>query len=141
MTELVGLAAFAATHDAAVRLVRRPGDDDDTAWSVEMTWGTEAPDSPMVGAAAYGMGSTPTNAIEQALAEAGVEPSGKPKALPRAELLELIDLLHALISADDSMEGHLQYEWGDEPGTYNVLAALRFGNRDGQGGVRLIGER
>lgn len=140
MTELVSLAAFAKSNDAAVRLVRNPGSEDPD-WAIELIWGSEAPDSPMAGAAAYGTGSEPASAIEEALAEAGIEPSSKPKKIGLADLLELLDDLRELLIGGDSMEGHIRYEWGDEPDTYNVVAAIRFGNSAGQGGVRLIGER
>jgi hypothetical protein len=40
-------------------------------WVVALEWGREAPDSPMAGAAAYGMDSVAAAAVEQALREAG----------------------------------------------------------------------
>jgi uncharacterized protein DUF4031 len=40
-------------------------------WSVAIEWGQEAEDSPMVAAAAYGLGTTAREAIEAAVREAG----------------------------------------------------------------------
>jgi hypothetical protein len=40
-------------------------------WSVAIEWGKEAEDSPMVGAAAYGMGDTAQDAVFGALKETG----------------------------------------------------------------------
>ena len=57
---------------------------------------------------------------------------------------DLIRLLKATIEAiedGDTMEGRLQYEWGDTPGTYNVNAFVRVGNSQGQGGVMLVNEK
>jgi hypothetical protein len=39
-------------------------------WSVAIVWGQEADDSPMAGAAAYGLGTTAREAIEAAIREA-----------------------------------------------------------------------
>lgn len=42
------------------------------SWTVAIEFGREAPDSPMVGGAAYGVASDLREAVEQALSEAGV---------------------------------------------------------------------
>lgn len=41
-------------------------------WMAAIEWGREVPDSPMVGAAAYGIDAVPAAAVETALREAGV---------------------------------------------------------------------
>lgn len=63
---------------------------------------------------------------------------GSKKTLSKQEFLELLDELKALVEADDSMEGNLAYQWGKQPGEYEVTAALRTGNAMGQGGIRLV---
>jgi hypothetical protein len=40
-------------------------------WTVAIEWGREAPDSPMVGAASYGMGATAGEALAAAVSDAG----------------------------------------------------------------------
>lgn len=40
-------------------------------WTAGMEWGREAEDSDMVGAAAYGVGSSPSEAITRMLQDAG----------------------------------------------------------------------
>jgi hypothetical protein len=42
-------------------------------WMAALEWGREAPDSPMAGAAAYGLAESPAVAVETALKDAGVE--------------------------------------------------------------------
>jgi hypothetical protein len=42
------------------------------------------------------------------------------------------------VETGDSFEGNLQYTFGDEPGLMNIEAALRTGNREGQGGMLLL---
>lgn len=49
------------------RITREP-------WSIEMVWGSEAPDSPMAGAAAYGMGATLEEALVEACKDCGYRP-------------------------------------------------------------------
>ena len=54
---------------------------------------------------------------------------------------KLIDLLidvADMIRKGDSLEGSLRYEATETPNLYEVTASLRTGNRDGQGGVRII---
>lgn len=46
-------------------------DDEKKDWSAAMEWGQEAPDSPMYGAAAYGLGETAKEAIDAMLGDAG----------------------------------------------------------------------
>lgn len=66
----------------------------------------------------------------------GVAPNGK--RLSKEEFIAVLRELITSIEADDSMEGSLAYEWGEEPGTYRVQTALRVGNSMGQGGMRLL---
>ncbi|WP_037573553.1 hypothetical protein [Phaeacidiphilus oryzae] len=62
--------------------------------------------------------------------------------LSRADLLALLDDIRARVAAGDSFEGWLHYLIPDNPDAahpFDVAAAYRIGNRDGQGGMRLIG--
>jgi len=80
--------------------------------------------------------TTPAREDGEVFESSGVAPQGK-----RLSKEQFIVVLHGLIEsieADDSMEGSLAYEWGEEPGTYRVQAALRVGNSMGQGGMRLL---
>ncbi len=79
VTELVDrLDQFAERVDAEVFIVRRSEGSAKRSghrhtggeWTVAMTWGAEAPDSPMVGAAAHGIADTYEEALTQALDEA-----------------------------------------------------------------------
>lgn len=65
-------------------------------------------------------------------------PNQVPVTMTREAFLAVLDDLRASIATDDSMEGSLAYEWGDEPGVYRVAGALRVGNSQGQGGLRLL---
>lgn len=67
-------------------------------------------------------------------------PHDRPLTVSKAELVAILEDLIAWVEADDSMEGSLAYEWGDEPGRYRVAGVLRMGNSMGQGGVRLLQE-
>jgi hypothetical protein len=58
--------------------------------------------------------------------------------LSRSEFCALLhDLLHS-VEHGDSLEGNIQYEVADHQGSYRVKGAYRIGNREGQGGVRLV---
>jgi hypothetical protein len=54
------------------------------------------------------------------------------------ELAKLLRQLAEAVETGDSMEGNLQYTFGDEPWSFKVEAALRTGNREGQGGMILL---
>jgi hypothetical protein len=56
----------------------------------------------------------------------------------KEHLVETLREIAALIEQDDSMEGSLAYE-AVEFGLYKVSGCYRFGNREGQGGMCLIG--
>lgn len=72
------LAVFEWLEDHAARnnadVVIHRGEDGPTSWSVGIHWGSEAEDSPMVGAATYGMGDTLTEALIEAAADCGWKP-------------------------------------------------------------------
>lgn len=53
------------------------------------------------------------------------------------EVLAILDDIRARFEAGDSWEGSFSYELSDDG--WEVRAAYRIGNRDGQGGMRLIG--
>lgn len=57
--------------------------------------------------------------------------------LTRKRLAETLRKIASLIEQDDSMEGSLAYA-AVEFGLYEVSGCYRFGNREGQGGVRLL---
>lgn len=62
-----------------------------------------------------------------------------PLTVTKPEMVGLVRDLLSWIEGDDSMEGHLSYEWHPErPGEYRVGGVLRMGNSQGQGGVRLL---
>ncbi len=64
---------------AAARYLAKQGEgtmllslDEKGEWSCALTFGREAPDSPMAGGAAYGFGPTVDDALVEALTECGV---------------------------------------------------------------------
>jgi hypothetical protein len=68
-------------------------------------------------------------------------PHDRPLTLSKDEFVAVLTDLLAWVQQDDSMEGSLAYEWGDQPGEYRVAGVLRMGNSMGQGGVRLLQEQ
>jgi hypothetical protein len=64
-------------------------------------------------------------------------------AKSKDELLEILDDIRAVVAADDSFEGSIEYLM-PEPlgleGDFAVRASYRVGNSMGQGGVSLVGE-
>ena len=58
--------------------------------------------------------------------------------MSKAQLVETLREIAILVEIDDSFEGSFVYTMGEEPHTFEVQASYRIGNRDGQGGVRLI---
>jgi hypothetical protein len=69
---LEGVRGLIEQGGGALMLSHDPSRSPDDSWIVAIEWGREENDSPMAGAAAYGLGSTPTDALEKALKEAGV---------------------------------------------------------------------
>lgn len=53
------------------------------------------------------------------------------------EVLTILDDIRARLAAGDSWEGSFSYLLSEDG--WDVRAAYRIGNRDGQGGMRLIG--
>lgn len=45
------------------------------------------------------------------------------------------------VEKDDSAEGFIRYEWGDEKGVYNVNAFVRVENSLGQGGCMTVNDK
>jgi hypothetical protein len=68
----------------------------------------------------------------------GVAPEGV--LLTKEDFLALLSWLAQRIEDNDSMEGSLAYEVGEEPETFRVQGALRHGNSMGQGALRLLRE-
>lgn len=66
------LTKWAADHDAPVVITR-----DDTGWSLMSNFGSEAPDSPMAGGSLIAAEDGLSKCIEQALAQARVNPCAK----------------------------------------------------------------
>ncbi len=62
-----------------------------------------------------------------------------PEKVTQKKLLDLLDLMKAGITSGDSLEGSLEYA-AISPDEFNLVAAIRIGNLQGQGGTILIGE-
>src|SRR5262245_57130803 len=63
----------------------------------------------------------------------------KPARLNKTNLVGLLRQMAAHVAVNDSFEGSVEYHATDEPGTFEVNAAYRVGNRDeGQGQVILV---
>lgn len=60
------------------------------------------------------------------------------KVLNKEELVSVLKNMIERIEADDSYEGNITYLMG-KPFTFEVQSAYRIGNREGQGGWRMIG--
>lgn len=63
------------------------------------------------------------------------------RKLTKPELLAVLDDIRAHVAADDSFEGSLEYSWLDDglpKGRVRVDSAYRIGNREGQGGMRIV---
>lgn len=68
-----------------------------------------------------------------------------PEPMTRTQLLEVLDDIRERVAAGDSFEGSLEYTM---PGVdseedlsveFMVIGAWRFGNLQGQGGMRMVG--
>lgn len=57
--------------------------------------------------------------------------------MPKEKLIELLKRVVRALEEDDSMEGSFGYSWVDRE-NYEVGAAVRVGNREGQGGMIFI---
>ena len=66
----------------------------------------------------------------------------KPVGMSKDELLAVLDDIRAVVAADDSFEGSIEYLIPEQEleADFAVRASYRTGNSMGQGGVRLIGE-
>jgi hypothetical protein len=66
-----------------------------------------------------------------------------PMTMRKRQLIELLQFVIQGIQDDDSVEGNLEYTGiGDlNYGEFKVIGGIRFGNRDGQGFIRIIGEQ
>ena len=73
-----------------------------------------------------------------------------PEPMSKTTLLALLDDIRAHVALDDSFEGFIEYlmPWSEEIGDpvtdgegidFRVRASYRIGNREGQGGMRMIG--
>lgn len=65
-----------------------------------------------------------------------------PAKLSKDELVDLLKMMVTEIEQDDSFEGSIEYSCLDEQcdrGEFMVRASIRVGNRNGQGGVTLVG--
>lgn len=69
------IAKFAEENDALLSLDRVPekGEGGKPEWIVSLIWGQEAEDSPMAGAASYGVGDTLAEALGQVYDELRLE--------------------------------------------------------------------
>lgn len=67
----------------------------------------------------------------------------KPVKMTSADLAQLLSSMANSVSLHDSFEGSIEYSCLSEEcgrGEFMVSGAYRIGNREGQGGMRLIGE-
>lgn len=66
----------------------------------------------------------------------------RPIKLSKAALIGVLNDIISLIEDDDSMEGSLEYSFGEdcERDEFMVQAAFRTGNSMGQGGMAMIGD-
>jgi hypothetical protein len=62
------------------------------------------------------------------------------RRVSRDELAATLRWAAELVDEDDSAQANIQYGWSEEPGTYLLAGAVRFGNQMGQGSVRILGE-
>lgn len=65
-------------------------------------------------------------------------PYDKPMKMSHAPFVDFLEMVTECVKDDDSMEGRIAYEWSDEPGVYNVVAMVRNGNSQGQGGMWVL---
>lgn len=65
----------------------------------------------------------------------------KPKRMSKETLVDLLRHMTMVVDGDDSMEGSIEYSATPTPNEFMVVGVYRHGNREGQGSVRLIGER
>lgn len=70
MNRIEQVCKFAEERDADLSIQRgHPADGGPGVWSVMLTWGREAPDSPMAAAQSLGLAETLEEAIEQVATE------------------------------------------------------------------------
>ena len=58
--------------------------------------------------------------------------------MKKEQLIQLLEQTITALKENDSMEGRIMYQFGDEPGTFNVDAFVRVGNSQGQGGAIIV---
>ena len=63
-----------------------------------------------------------------------------PAELDKEGLIRLLQDVYFGVLTGDSLEGFIEYTIGDAPGMFDVRARYRVGNREGQGGHRMVGE-
>jgi hypothetical protein len=71
---LEGIVKTLSEEGGAFGLRYDPDAKPEDRWTAALEWGQEAPDSQMAGAAAYGLGASASEAVDQMLDEAGVQP-------------------------------------------------------------------
>jgi len=59
----------------------------------------------------------------------------------KADFVAFLKAALRAVEEDDTMEGRIQYEFGDIPGEFNVNAFVRVGNSQGQGGAILSNDK
>lgn len=60
--------------------------------------------------------------------------------MTKDDFVKLLEATLAAVKEDDSFEGRIAYEMGEQPHTYVVQAVVRVGNSQGQGGVMMVQE-
>jgi len=80
---------------------------EDGKWSSMLTWGREAPDSPMAAAQALGQGDSPVDAVYQVMEEAKIE-VGRVRVTPAPAKIENPEVGdRVLIAGVDSLAGQI----------------------------------
>jgi len=62
-----------------------------------------------------------------------------PQRVSTSVLIRHLRIIQDGVGTGDSLEGSFEYHASETPGFWDVTAAYRIGNRDGQGFVTLIG--
>lgn len=89
-------------------------------WSAALTFGQEAPDSPMAGGQALGIGESPAEVLRQVAEEAHIEVSGPDWATPTPDDLDAEDAKALIAYIDGDADGGVL----DELGTIHKLRTL-----------------
>lgn len=65
-------------------------------------------------------------------------PYDKPMKMESEKFAGFLRDVAVCVGEDDSMEGRIAYKWSEERGFLNVIAMVRTGNSQGQGGAWVL---